>query len=137
IYNKPMVECELVYATLMATFYILSDNKTGVVVVPNVKPSEDDIVNQIFELQTGFSLLEDLGVTNLILDFHNNDSSPSFDNDMVVTELSRATFEAATSQSNEYVIPFDIPPSTDTKDLVRWAATIVFDYIYSTSFLDV
>ncbi|CAI2199456.1 6110_t:CDS:2, partial [Funneliformis geosporum] len=144
------------YGTLMATFYILSDNKTGVVVIPNVIPSDNDMINQLFELQTGLNILEERGVTNLVLDFHDNgggfillayffvyllfpEFSPSFDNDMVVTELSRALLEAATSQSTAFKTSnksFEIPPSLHTKDLIRWAANTVLNIMRSTSIFD-
>ncbi|CAG8556644.1 1786_t:CDS:2 [Funneliformis caledonium] len=156
IYNQPMSDVELVHVTIMASFYILSDNKTGVVVIPTVMTPEDEIVNEMFELQIGFDLLEDRGVTKIILDFHENgggiielalffvyllfpDSSPDFDNDMVVSELSRAALEAASSQPNAEQVRGELtmpPLDLGAKDLIRWAAKTVRS-IFSTSYFNI
>jgi hypothetical protein len=63
VYDQSNIrEGEKVYQSLMAKFFILSDKKIGVVVIPSVYPSDFDLVNQMFELQRGFNILEDRGV---------------------------------------------------------------------------
>jgi hypothetical protein len=57
-----MSECKMVYKTLVSKFFILSDNKTGVVVISSVLPSDNDFVNEMFEIQNGFNSLENRGV---------------------------------------------------------------------------
>ncbi|CAI2164566.1 19519_t:CDS:2 [Funneliformis geosporum] len=149
---------KLFYNSLTATFFILSDNKTGVVVIPNVMPSDSDFVNQMFELQKGFKLLEDKGVQKLIFDFNENgggyvdlalffvfllfpNSSPSFHNDMVVSELSRALFDAATSRSiHENSIDTTVitpPPSFSIESLTRWAVDTANEVTDSSSNFDI
>jgi hypothetical protein len=60
IYN--MSECKMVYKTTIAKFFILSDNKTGVVVLTSVDPPDSYFVNEMFEIQNGFNSLEKEGV---------------------------------------------------------------------------
>ncbi|CAI2164814.1 18490_t:CDS:2 [Funneliformis geosporum] len=131
---------------------------TGVVVIPNVMPSDSDFVNQMFELQKGFKLLEDKGVQKLIFDFNENgggyvdlalffvfllfpNSSPSFHNDMVVSELSRALFDAATSRSiHENSIDTTVitpPPSFSIESLTRWAVDTANEVTDSSSNFDI
>lgn len=55
-----MSECEMVYKTPIAKFFILSDNKTGVIVLTSV--GDENFVNEMFELQNGFNSLENRGV---------------------------------------------------------------------------
>ncbi|CAG8781722.1 650_t:CDS:2, partial [Rhizophagus irregularis] len=100
IYN--MSECKMVYKTTIAKFFILSDNKTGVVVLTSVDPPDSYFVNEMFEIQNGFNSLEKEGVKKLVLDFSGNgggsvelaffivyllfpETDPSFNLDMVVT----------------------------------------------------
>ncbi|CAG8701128.1 7973_t:CDS:2, partial [Funneliformis caledonium] len=131
IYDESMSDVELVYNTSMATFYMLSDNKTGVVAIPTVYPS--DWIDQTFKLQTGFSLLEERGVTKLVLDFSENPGG--------ISDLSRAAFEAATIQSSSVdvtdKIQVTIPPSLSTEHLVRWAANTVNLVFQPTSIFDI
>jgi hypothetical protein len=57
-----MSESKMVYKTLVSKFFILSDNKTGVVVISSASPSDDDFVNEMFEIQNGLNSLENRGV---------------------------------------------------------------------------
>jgi hypothetical protein len=57
-----MSESKMVYNTLVSKFFILSDNKTGVIVISSVLPSDFDFVNEMFEIQNGFNSLENRGV---------------------------------------------------------------------------
>jgi hypothetical protein len=57
-----MSESKMVYKTLVSKFFILSDNKTGVVVFSSVLPSDEDFVNEMFEIQNGFNSLKNRGV---------------------------------------------------------------------------
>ena len=52
----------MVHQSLIANFLILSDNRTGVVVITSEHPSDKDFVNQMFEIQNGLNILEDRGV---------------------------------------------------------------------------
>ena len=54
-----MQESVPVYNSSLINFFILSDNKTGVVVITSENLRFTD---ELFELQHGFSLLEDKGV---------------------------------------------------------------------------
>ncbi|GBB96302.1 hypothetical protein RclHR1_02720017 [Rhizophagus clarus] len=147
-------ECKMVYKTLISKFFILSDNKTGVVVISEVDPSDDDFVKEMFELQNGFNLLENNGIKKLVLDFSENGGGsvelgffivyllfpgfdPSFNLDMAVTELSREAFFQATSQSaHEYFIDTsNIPPLiniSSKESIAIWAA----DAAYSVTTID-
>ncbi|CAI2166621.1 18900_t:CDS:10 [Funneliformis geosporum] len=129
IYNNSMSEGEVVYNTLMATFFILSDNKIGVVTIPALVSLIDN-VDQMFELQTGFSLLEDKGVTKIVLDF-----SANVGGDRIVTGI----IETATAQSIHIKdkIQFTIPPSLSIKNLTRWAARTADLVAESNSIFDI
>ena len=55
-----MRECEMVHQTLISKFLVLSDNKTGVVVITT--ETLPDFIDEIFELEHGFNTLEDRGI---------------------------------------------------------------------------
>ena len=57
-----MQESVLVYNSPLVNFFILSDNKTGVVAMQSVGDEHTDMVDEMFNLQHGFKLLEDMGV---------------------------------------------------------------------------
>jgi len=61
-YNEPMSDDELIHKSITTNFYVMSDNKTGVVVIPTLHVSGVDIVKEMFELQTGFDLFEEKGI---------------------------------------------------------------------------
>ncbi|CAB4397423.1 unnamed protein product [Rhizophagus irregularis] len=146
IYN--MSECKMVYKTTIAKFFILSDNKTGVVVLTSVSPPDSYFVNEMFEIQNGFNSLEKEGVKKLVLDFSGNrggsvelaffivyllfpETDPSFNLDMVVTELSREAFFQATSQSvhEDFVDTSLILPLVNIsskESIARWAAETAY-----------
>ncbi|PKY58945.1 hypothetical protein RhiirA4_550214 [Rhizophagus irregularis] len=156
IYN--MSECKMVYKTTIAKFFILSDNMTGVIVLTNVVLN-GDFVNEMFELQNGFNSLEKEGVKKLVLDFSGNpggsvelalfivyllfpETDPSFNFDMVVTELSRETFFQATSQSvrEDFIDTSLIPPLVNIsskESIARWAAITAYSVTTIGSMFDI
>ncbi|PKY32303.1 hypothetical protein RhiirB3_532000 [Rhizophagus irregularis] len=143
-----MSECKMVYKTPIAKFFVLSDNKTGVIVLTSVLPPDGNFVNEMFELQNGFNSLEKEGVKKLVLDFSGNpggslelalfivyllfpETDPSFNLDMVVTELSREAFFQATSQSvhEDFIDASLIPPLVNIsskESIARWAAETAY-----------
>ncbi|CAB4488424.1 unnamed protein product [Rhizophagus irregularis] len=143
-----MSECKMVYKTPISKFFVLSDNKTGVIVLTSVLPPDGNFVNEMFELQNGFNSLEKEGVKKLVLDFSGNpggslelalfivyllfpETDPSFNFDMVVTELSRETFFKATSQSvhEDFIDASLIPPLVNIsskESIARWAAETAY-----------
>ncbi|CAG8488838.1 16718_t:CDS:2 [Funneliformis caledonium] len=132
IYNILMSDIELVYETMIATFYVLSDKKTGVVAIPTFEPG---VTKLVLENGGGFTTL-------FFVYLLFPDSSPSFNNNMVVSELSRAAFEAATSQSNAVqalnkLNNLELPPELGNKDLVRWIANIVAQIIVPISYFNI
>ncbi|RIA95850.1 hypothetical protein C1645_733729 [Glomus cerebriforme] len=154
VYN--IREGKMVYQSLMAKFFILNNKKIGVVVIPNIFPSDMDLVNQMFELQRGFNILEERGIRKLVLEFSENlggsvdlalfliyllfpNSIPSFNNDMVVNDLTREALILATSQSpHEYFVDITmIPPLNPSKGLARWAAETAYRITYSNSVFDI
>ncbi|RGB35328.1 hypothetical protein C1646_814836 [Rhizophagus diaphanus] len=157
IYN--MSECKMVYKTSIAKFFILSDNKTGVVVLTSVLPPDSYFVNEMFEIQNGFNSLEKGGVKKLVLDFSGNpggsvelaffivyllfpETDPSFNLDMVVTEISRAAFFQATSQSvhEDFIDTSFISPLVNIsskESIARWAAETAYKVTTISSSFDI
>ncbi|RIA97563.1 hypothetical protein C1645_853239 [Glomus cerebriforme] len=157
IYN--LSESEMIHNSLSTKFFILNDNKTGVVVVQNVGLSDDDTIDQMFEIVNGFDLLENRGVKKLVFDFNWNlggsielgffivyllfpEFRPSFDNDMVVTKLSREAFFQATSNSiYDHLVGMSSTPlssnSSSSENIIRWAAETAYKVISITSIFDI
>ncbi|GBC06525.1 hypothetical protein RclHR1_00690015 [Rhizophagus clarus] len=153
IYN--VTEAKMVYKTSISEFFILSDKKTGVFVLSSV--SAPDFVDELFEIQNGFNLLENSGIKKLVLDFSDNiggsielgffivyllfpGSDPSFNQDMVVTEISREAFFQATAQSElkHYIDISKIPPFniSSNESIARWAADAAYDVTSGDSDFD-
>ncbi|PKY55913.1 hypothetical protein RhiirA4_548981, partial [Rhizophagus irregularis] len=132
---------------------------TGVVVLTSVDPPDSYFVNEMFEIQNGFNSLEKEGVKKLVLDFSGNrggsvelaffivyllfpETDPSFNLDMVVTELSREAFFQATSQSvhedfvdTSFILP--LVNISSKESIARWAAETAYRVTTISSVFDI